>query len=96
MYLFLSYNVLDLIKEVVAMDNMYYLLNITVSGIKCIEEEVRLDFYKKIVDKKFDPDKYRIKAIYGENGSGKSAIITAIKIFQDIIAMYLSASFYVI
>ena len=94
MYLFLSYNVLDLIKEVVAMDNMYYLLNITVSGIKCIEEEVRLDFYKKIVDKKFDPDKYRIKAIYGENGSGKSAIITAIKIFQDIIcnSQYLSES----
>ena len=51
MYLFLAYNVLDLIKEVVAMNNMYYLLNITVSGIKCIEEEVRLDFYKKIVDK---------------------------------------------
>lgn len=94
MYLFLAYNVLDLIKEVVAMNNMYYLLNITVSGIKCIEEEVRLDFYKKIVDKKFDPDKYRIKAIYGENGSGKSAIITAVKIFQDIIcnSQYLSES----
>ena len=68
MYLFLSYNVLDLIKEVVAMNNMYYLLNITVSGIKCIEEEVRLDFYKKIVDKKFDPDKYRIKAIWPHGG----------------------------
>ena len=30
------------------MDNMYYLLNVTVAGVKCIEEEIRLDFYKKI------------------------------------------------
>ena len=67
------------------MDNMYYLLNVTVAGVKCVEEEIRLDFYKKIVNQKFDADKYRIKAIYGENGSGKSAIITAVKIFQDII-----------
>ena len=76
------------------MDNMYYLLNVTVAGVKCIEEEKRLDFYKKIVNQKFDADKYRIKAIYGENGSGKSAIITAVKIFQDIIcnSQYLSES----
>lgn len=76
------------------MDNMYYLLNVTVAGVKCIEEEIRLDFCKKIVNQKFDADKYRIKAIYGENGSGKSAIITAVKIFQDIIcnSQYLSES----
>lgn len=67
------------------MENMIYLLNMNVSGIKNIQEEVRLDFYKKTVDKNFNPDKYRIKAIYGENGSGKSAIITAVKIFQDMI-----------
>ena len=41
-------------------------------------------FYKKTVDKNFDPDKFRVKAIYGENGSGKTAIITGIKIFQDL------------
>lgn len=64
---------------------MLYLLNMTVSGIKSIEKEVRLDFYKKTVTDKFNPEKYRIKAIYGENGSGKSAIITAVKIFQDLI-----------
>ena len=53
------------------MKNLFYLLNMTVSGIKCIQNDIRLDFYKK--------------AIYGENGSGKSAIVTAVKIFQDII-----------
>ncbi len=66
------------------MDNMFYLLNIGVSGIKGIKNEVKLDFYKKTVDKKFNPEKYRIKAIYGENGSGKSALITAVKIFQEL------------
>lgn len=67
------------------MERMIYLLNMTVSGIKSIKKDVRLDFYKKTVNKKFNPDRYRIKAIYGENGSGKSAIITAVKIFQDLI-----------
>lgn len=67
------------------MENMFYLLNISVSGIKCIKEEVRLDFYKKTVDKNFNPERYRVKAIYGENGSGKSALVTAVKIFQDLI-----------
>lgn len=66
------------------MDNLVYLLNMTVSGIKSIKKEICLDFYKKTIDKKFDPNKYRIKAIYGENGCGKSAIITAVKIFQDL------------
>lgn len=68
------------------MDNLIYLLNISVSGIKSIRKEVRLDFYKKTIDKNFNPDKFRVKAIYGENGSGKSAIITAVKIFQDLIS----------
>lgn len=67
------------------MKNMFYLLNVGISGIKSIEKEVRLNFYKKTVDKNFDPEKYRIKAIYGENGSGKSSLITAIKIFKDLI-----------
>ena len=76
------------------MDNRFYLLNISVSGIKCIKEEVRLDFYKKTVDKNFDPERYRVKAIYGENGSGKSALVTAVKIFRDLIynENYLSES----
>ena len=67
------------------METYLYLLNLTVSGIKNIKEEVRLNFYKKTINKKFNPKKYRIKAIYGENGSGKSAIITAVKVFQDLI-----------
>lgn len=67
------------------MENGFYLLNVSISGIKSIKKEVRLDFYKKTVNKNFNPEKYRVKAIYGENGSGKSALITAVKIFRDLI-----------
>lgn len=76
------------------MKRLIYLLNLTVSGIKSIKKDIRLDFYKKTIDKEFDPDLYRVKAIYGENGSGKSALITSIKIFRDLILSnnYLSES----
>lgn len=76
------------------MENTFYLLNISVAGIKSIKNEVCLNFYKKTVDRNFDPEKYRVKAIYGENGSGKSALITAVKIFRDVILNdnYLSES----
>lgn len=67
------------------MQNDIYLLSLTVSGIKNIEKPVTLNFYKQGINKDFDPEKYRIKAIYGENGAGKSAIITAVEIFRNII-----------
>lgn len=67
------------------MENFIYLLNFTVSGIKSIRKDIRLDFYKKTVNRTFDPDQYRIKAIYGENGSGKSAIVTSMKLFKDLV-----------
>lgn len=67
------------------MISSYYLLNMDVCGIKNIQKNVHLSFYKKTVDKEFDSKKYRVKAIYGENGAGKSALITAVKIFQDLI-----------
>lgn len=64
------------------MNDILYLLNITISGIKNIEKPITLDFYKKTVDATFNADNYRVKAIYGENGSGKSAIVTAVHIFK--------------
>ena len=67
------------------MEPMVYLLNFTVSGIKNIEDDLRLDFYKKTVDKKFDSEQYRVKAIYGENGSGKTGIVLAVKILKALI-----------
>lgn len=68
-----------------SMSKSLYLLNFTVSGIKNITNDLKLEFYKKTVNKSFDPSNYRIKGIYGENGCGKSALITAVQILKDII-----------
>lgn len=71
-----------------------YLLRFGFYGIKNIKENVELSFYKKTVDKNFNPEEFRIKSIYGENGSGKTAIITAVDILRKIILLpnYLSDS----
>ena len=67
------------------MKNIIYLLRLEVNGIKNIEKPIELRFYKKTIENDFDPENYRIKAIYGENGSGKTAIILAVRILQNIL-----------
>lgn len=62
-----------------------YLLRLEVNGIKNIESPIELSFYRKIIENDFDPSQYRVKAIFGENGSGKTAIIVALKILQNIL-----------
>lgn len=62
-----------------------YILTLDICGIKNIEKPIHLDFYKKTINRDFDPEKYKIKAIYGENGSGKTAIILSVKILQNIL-----------
>lgn len=63
----------------------FYLLSMRLSGIKSIENEIELNFYKKTIGNPFDPEHYNVKAIYGENGSGKTAIISAMDIVRNII-----------
>ena len=62
-----------------------YLINYSVKGIKSLDETVSLSFYKKTITKPIDFRNYNIKGIYGINGSGKSAIITSVKIFRNLI-----------
>lgn len=62
----------------------FFLLHLKLNGIKNISHEIQLDFYNKGITN-FDPDMFRVKAIYGENGSGKTAIVTAISIAKKII-----------
>lgn len=72
----------------------YSLLDFSVSGIKNISKLLSFKFYKKTIKNDFDNSSYRVKAIYGENGSGKTAIITAVKILRSLILQpdYLSDS----
>ena len=67
------------------MKSLFYMLKLRVCGIKNIERPVEINFYKKTINNDFDPEKYRIKAIYGENGSGKTAIIQSVKILQNLL-----------
>lgn len=61
-----------------------YLLSYEVNGIKNLDKDVKLEFYKKTIDKNFNPSEYNIKAIYGENGTGKSAIVTSVKVLKNL------------
>ena len=63
----------------------FFLLNLRTYGIKNIEEPVEFSFYKKTINKNFNPENYKIKGIYGENGSGKTAVVTAVKILRSLI-----------
>ena len=62
-----------------------YLVNYSVKGIKSIDEFVDLSFYKKTIGKNTNFKDYNLKAIYGENGSGKSGIITSLRILKELI-----------
>lgn len=75
-------------------NSKYYLLTAKISGIKNIHKRIELDFYLKSIDKGFNPEKYRIKGIFGENGFGKTAIITAFSLYQSLLIRtnYLSDS----
>lgn len=61
-----------------------YITNIKLCGIKNIDKEIELNFYKQTIPKEFTLDNSNIKAIYGENGAGKSAIIHAMDIYKTI------------
>lgn len=66
-------------------DRKVFLLAMSCNGIKNIEKDIHIGFYKDTITKKFSRSKYNIKGIYGENGVGKSAIITAAYIFRELL-----------
>ena len=64
---------------------MCYLLGLEIYGIKNIEKPIEIRFYRKTIENDFDPEKYRVKAIFGENGSGKTAIVLAVQILKRVL-----------
>ena len=64
----------------------YNIIYATISGIKNIEDEIRIDFLNSTLNKdgKVDLTNKKIKAIYGANGAGKSAIISAFDLYKKV------------
>lgn len=62
-----------------------YMTEYKVRGIKNLDQEVSLSFYKKTITKPIDTQEYNIKGIYGMNGSGKSGIVASVDILRNIL-----------
>lgn len=62
-----------------------FLVNYTVQGVKTLEKKITLSFYKKTIEKKPNTQNYNIKAVYGMNGSGKSAIVASVDILRNLL-----------
>ncbi len=60
------------------------LINIKLCGFKSIDEPIELQFANKTIDKHFF-EQSNVKAIYGTNGVGKSAIALALDIYKKTI-----------
>lgn len=64
----------------------YYLLEYAVNGVKSINKEIKISFYNNTLEKEIDFKDHNIKAIYGENGAGKSAIVHGIEIYKNLMS----------
>lgn len=66
------------------MKDGFFILSYKINGIKNLDKDIKLEFYKKTIDESFDTREYNVKGIYGENGTGKSAIITSVKVLKNL------------
>ena len=63
----------------------YKLYRIETYGMKNIKDLVTIDFLNQTIDNKSSKKSNRIKAIYGSNGAGKSAIINSVKLYKLVV-----------
>lgn len=70
---------------------MFRIMRIEVRGIKGIKDKISFDFENQTISKKIFEEP-AIKAIYGTNGSGKTAFLTAVDIYRNLC----SDSFYLL
>ncbi len=62
---------------------MFFLLKMYVCGIKNIDKEIEINFYKNNLSKNLDTSNSHVKAIYGCNGAGKTGIMYAVDIYKN-------------
>ena len=59
------------------------LIRIETYGLKNIKRSIEIDFSSTTINKKVKP--YPVKAIFGMNGAGKSALINSIELYKNLI-----------
>lgn len=62
-----------------------FLTKYEVKGIKNLSDWASLNFYKNTFGHTVSLAGYNVKGIYGENGAGKSGLITSVKILKELI-----------
>ena len=62
----------------------FYLLEFRLKGIKNIEKEIAINFYKQDI-RNFNRENYNVKGIFGRNGIGKTVIIKEMEILRKIV-----------
>ena len=62
----------------------FYLLEFRLNGIKNIEKEIAISFYRQDI-RNFNRENYNVKGIFGRNGIGKTAVIKGIEILRNIV-----------
>ena len=67
------------------METKPFLLSVTLCGIKNIEKPITIDFYKNKGLRNFNSLNDKVRVIYGPNGSGKTAIMTAMFIAKQVL-----------
>lgn len=60
------------------------LYRVETSGMKNLSEKIKIDFFPLTVDNKSKKNISNVKAIYGTNGSGKSAIVNSVYFYKQI------------
>lgn len=63
----------------------FFLLRMKVNGIKNIDKEIQIDFFKSSLRKNFDSSNSHVKAVYGPNGAGKTGLIYAVELYKNLI-----------
>lgn len=63
----------------------YVLLKLKVNGVKGIEKELEFDFSNSTLTRSFDNSNSHVKALYGSNGAGKTAVIYAMRMFKQLV-----------
>ena len=62
----------------------FFLLKMKINGIKDIDREVEIKFCNSVLKRKFDPSDSHVKAIYGANGAGKTALVYAVEVYRSL------------